>query len=375
MTLRVGLVGAAWGGMAHLPAWRSLPGVEVTAVCTSREETAREAGEKLGIERVFWDAHEMCADPDIDIVDLGTRPNLRLPWVLTALEHGKHIYNSSPHAPHWEGAKKIDAAWRASGSVAMVDAFIEYIPAVRHQIELVKHGYIGRPIGGTCHFNISLFNQPIPGFPYNWFADGTAGVSGLRNNGSHALYPLIEMLGPVKEVVADDRQALGEWHFPDGSVTIPETTDTGNAIVRFEQGPVMQLQAGWAMTQHDGWLLDIYGTDGRLVTKSPTFPTAKECTLHGAKLADKANPHLPTDLPAIEIPAEHYSAGDASVTADFPMPPVFPMALAMQRMVAAIGGEGQASPDFARALEVERVQEAMLRSQAGRCWVAMSEVD
>ena len=41
----------------------------------------------------------MCRDPDIDIVDLGTRPAVRLPMVIEALRHGKHIYNSCPHAP------------------------------------------------------------------------------------------------------------------------------------------------------------------------------------------------------------------------------------------------------------------------------------
>jgi len=374
LALRVGIVGAAWGGMAHLPAWRAVPGVEVTAICTSREETARAAGQRLGIERVFWDALEMCVDPDIDIVDLGTRPNYRLPWLAAALGAGKHVYNASPHAPHWLGAKAIDRAWRESRGVAVVDAFIEYIPAVRRQIELVREGFIGRPVGGTCHLNISLFNQPTPGFPYNWFADGKAGVSGMRNNGSHALYPLIAALGPVSEIVADDRQVLSEWHFPDGHIIKPQTTDTGNALVRFECGAVVQLQAGWAMPQHDGWLLDIYGTDGRLVSASPTFPTANDCSLKGAKLADKENQHMPSDLPEIEIPQAYYSDESIGVDAGFPMPPVYPMALSIQRMVAAIEGEDAASPDFARALEVERAQEAIRLSHAERRWVQMSEV-
>lgn len=374
MGLKVGIVGAAWGGMAHLPAWRSISGVEVTAICTSREETARAAGQNLGIDRVFWDAVEMCRDPDIDIVDLGTRPNFRLPWVIAALQAGKHVYNSSPHAPGWEGARAIDAAWRDSAGIAVVDAFIEHVPAVRRQIELVRDGYLGTPIGGTCHLNISLFNAPAREFPYNWFAQGEAGVSGMRNNGSHALYPLLEALGPIAELVADDRQVLSQWRFPDGGEIRPETTDTGNALVRFECGAVIQLQAGWAMPQHDGWLLDLYGTDGRLVTSSPTFPTARDCSLLGAKLADKPNPHMPTELAKIAIPQDYFADPRVGIDADFPMPPAYPMALSMQQMVDAIEGQGQGSPDFARAFEVERAQEAIRRSMAERRWVAMDEL-
>jgi predicted dehydrogenase len=119
MTLRVGIISAAWGGFAHLPAWRAVPGVEVTAICTSRQETAEAAATRLGIQRPFWDALAMCADPDIDIIDCGTRPSVRKPMVLAALASGKHVYNASPHAPDWASAKEIDAAWTKSGSVGV----------------------------------------------------------------------------------------------------------------------------------------------------------------------------------------------------------------------------------------------------------------
>ncbi len=47
MVLRVGIVSAGWGAFAHLPAWRAIPGVEVTAICTSRQETAEAAQVRL----------------------------------------------------------------------------------------------------------------------------------------------------------------------------------------------------------------------------------------------------------------------------------------------------------------------------------------
>ena len=59
MTLRVGIVSANWGAMAHLPAWRAVPGIEVSAICTSRRETAEAAAARFGIGRAFWDADAM----------------------------------------------------------------------------------------------------------------------------------------------------------------------------------------------------------------------------------------------------------------------------------------------------------------------------
>jgi predicted dehydrogenase len=367
VTLRVGIVSAAWGAFAHLPAWRAVPGVEVTAICTSRQETAEAAQARLGLPRAFWDAEAMCADPDIDIVDLGTRPSVRLPMVLAALENGKHVYNASPHAPDWESAKRIDAAWRASESVGVVDAFVSWVPAHRQMQAMLEDGYIGRPLGGTCHFNISLFNQPAKEFPYNWFWESGLGVSAVRNNGSHALYHLLHLFGPVEELVADDSQILKEWVFPDGDRISPQTNDFANVILRFASGLTMQMQISWSMTLHDGWLLDVFGDKGRLVSRSPTFPTARDCTLEGGQLGGAMAP--------VAIPDCYRKVEGIGLDWQHPIQPSFPMALSMHAMVEQIAGGGRSAlPTFAQALEVERVQEAIRRSSAERHWVRPAEI-
>src|SRR3546814_9655279 len=100
---------------AHLPGWRAVPGVEVVGICTSRRETAEAAAARCHVERPFWDAEAMAADPDIDIIDCGTRPNIRHAMVLAALRNGKHVYNGIPFAADLEQARQLRDAWRASG--------------------------------------------------------------------------------------------------------------------------------------------------------------------------------------------------------------------------------------------------------------------
>ena len=366
MALRVGIVSAGWGAFAHLPAWRALPGVEVTAICTSRQETAEAAAARHGIARPFWDALAMCADRDIDIVDLGTRPLVRKPMVLAALANGKHVYNASPHAPDWGSAKQIDEAWRASGCVGVVDAFSQWIPVHAQMKRLVDDGYLGTPLGGGCRFNISLFNAPSRQFPYNWFGERGQGVSAVRNNGSHMLYMLLHLFGPVVELVADDSQVLRQWVFPDGGVTFPETNDFANVILRFASGLTMPMQIGWNMTLHDGWAIDVFGARGRLVAASPTFPTSRDCVLRGGQLGGA--------LADIAVPDALKSAPGIALDGQSDPQPSFPMALSMQAMIAAIGRQGQASPDFAAALAVERLQEAIRLSSAERRWIAVADI-
>ena len=368
MTLRVGIVSAAWGAFAHLPAWRALEGVEVTAICTSREETAKAAAERCQIERPFWDALEMCRNPEIDIVDLGTRPATRLPWVVEALRHGKHIYNSCPHAPDWAGAKAIDAAWDRAASRTAVDAFSRYLPAHQRLREMLENAELGRLLGGNCRFNMSLFNRPDKRFPYNWFADASAGVSALRNFGSHLLYVLVELLGPVEELVADQALLLPEWEFADGDRIVAANPDFANLILNFASGVKMSLQATWNQPAQEGWTIDLFGTDARAQAQAPSFPTMQDTTLACGEAGARTGPALqPVELAIPDAP--HIAMDPISNP-----PPSYPMALTMQSLVDAIGGKDNPVPDFTLALEVERVLEAARISSEERRWVPLSSV-
>jgi len=368
MTLRVGIISANWGAFAHLPAWRALPGVEVVGICTSRQESAEAAAQRFQIARPFWDAEAMIRSGEIDIVDCGTRPSVRHPMVLTALQNGVHVYNGIPCSADIDRARELRDAWKAGSSVAIVDAFSQWIPTHRLAREMIDDGFLGRPFAGTCSFQMSLFNQPHPQFPYNWFWQSGLGVSAMRNLGSHALHMLLFLFGEVEELVADDRQLLDEWKFPDGSVIKPETNDFVSMLLRFTSGMTLQLQVSWSATLGQGWSLEAFGSNGRIAITAPSFPTADETVLRAGALGasgleEMAVPDRLRTKPGVDIdPAVQPQAA-------------IPMAFAMHDMVEAIRGNGPPSPDFAQAWNVERLLEAARRSTEQRRWVRIEEIE
>jgi predicted dehydrogenase len=368
MTLRVGIISANWGAMAHLPAWRAVPGVEVTAICTSRRETAEAAAQRFGIARPFWDADTLAADPEIDIVDVGTRPVLREGMLLSCLAAGKHVYAGIPQAAGIAGARAIRDACAESGRVGVVDAYSEWLPAHRLAREMIDDEYLGRPFGGSCHFSMSLFNQLQPHFPYNWFAQGGQGVSAVRNLGSHAFHLLTHLFGEVDELVAHDGRLLDEWVGADGTRIAAETNDFATMLLRFASGLVLQFQVSWNAPLGQGWSLDVFGSDGRIVVAGAQFPTPSGTILRAGKLGDAG-------LKLVDIPERLYRDPAVALDADAPMPPSYPMALAMHSMVEAIAGRDRARPDFERAWQVERLQEAVRRSAIERRWVRIAEID
>ena len=98
--IRLGFVGAnvnsTWASQSHFPALLASPDVEITAVCTTRPESAEEARQHFGAKQAFHDFREMAASPDIDAVAVVVRVPAHYGPTRAAIEAGKHVYTEWP---------------------------------------------------------------------------------------------------------------------------------------------------------------------------------------------------------------------------------------------------------------------------------------
>ena len=366
--LRVGIISAAWGVQSHLPAWRSVEGVEVVAICTSRRETAEAAARDHGFARHFWDFRAMAEDADLDLIDCGTRPPLRYEMVKAAFAAGKHVYQGIPFAHNLAAARELNDLHRKSGKVAAVDAFIQAAPAMVYMKELIDQGEIGEIQGFNIRFDSGLFTEARTYTPgYAWFGDPASGASAMRNTGSHALHLLVHLLGPVSEIVSDQSLRLGEWKMEDGPAIKPEVPDTSYNIVRLRNGISGMLQTVWTMVDGPGFRIDVWGTKGRLAVVSTIFPQSYSCKLYRSD--DVA--FMVLNEHEIEVPERLKVLPGISVHADEPRMGVFPMASIFASILRELDGKGHASPDFEQALHVQEVVEAAAISSAERRWVTV----
>lgn len=143
MTVRVGIIGANWSLKVHGTAWRQLPGVEVAAVCTAHRETAEAAAAAFGVPKAYWNVEDLAADPDIDIIDVGSRPAYRPDMVMAALNNGKHVYDALPFAVTLDQAKAQAELARNNGLVGTVDAQFRWVPAAMQMKAMIDAGAIG----------------------------------------------------------------------------------------------------------------------------------------------------------------------------------------------------------------------------------------
>lgn len=317
----------------------------------------------------FWDHREMARCPDIDIIDCGTRPDYRKDMVLAALQNGRHVYNGIPFADSFASSRELIQAWRGSGLAGGVDAFLPWIPAHRLMKEMIDDGFLGRPFACNLHFHISLFNRAAGDFPYLWFQHARHGCSALRNLGSHALHLLIDLFGDVASVVAFDAQYLDRWELQDGSVIEPQVNDTAAVMLRFDSGMIANLQPSWnVVAGGQGWMLEAYGSRGRLRAQAPPpFPNHATTSLYAGDLAAAG-------LEPVAIPERlRVLPNGAAPDGIEPLESVS-MAWAFQDLATAVRSGAACRPGFAQAWKVECILEAARRSQQSRAWVDLADV-
>src|SRR2546430_11511076 len=149
--IRLGFVGAnvraTWASQSHLPALLASPDVELTAVCTTRPESAEEARQQLGAKLAFDDYRAMLASPEIDAVAVVVRVPAHYEPTKAALEAGKHVYTEWPPGRTTAEAEELAAVGRARGVQPAVGLQARVQPALMYMPEPVQAGYVGQLIG------------------------------------------------------------------------------------------------------------------------------------------------------------------------------------------------------------------------------------
>jgi predicted dehydrogenase len=374
-THRVGIIGANWSLKVHGSAWRLLPGVEVAAVCTAHRETAEAAARQFGIPKAYWNVEELVADPELDIIDVGSRPSYRYGMVLAALRAGKHVYNALPFATDLGRARELLAAQKASGCVGVVDAQFRWTPAGLHMKQLIDDGYIGQPMGFNMQLLLPMRNEgegkvyphsvwPEGGIsPYKWLAEKDSGAGGWRNFGAHSVLFLSHLLGPVDRAIGTAQTGLREWQLPDGSRLQPQTEDLGCAVLRLRNGAIGTLQTGWAVPDAPWLRLDVWGDKGRLLLTDSSFGDGVSARLYGGQ-ARIAAPGESAGT-AIEIPPELYRVPGTPFTRKDAPPYMVSMCWLFHDMLRSIETGRDGSPSFAEAVHAQSVVESVLQSHPG----------
>src|SRR5438045_4512272 len=152
--IRVGIIGAnpdrGWAAQAHIPALKSLPDdFEITALSTTRRESADAAAKLFGVPAAFDNHHELVNSPAVDVVAVAVKVPYHLELATAALEAGKAVYCEWPLGNGLQEAETLAALAKKKGVLAVVGLQARSAPSVAYAHDLIQQGYDGEELSTT----------------------------------------------------------------------------------------------------------------------------------------------------------------------------------------------------------------------------------
>jgi predicted dehydrogenase len=284
--IRLGLIGASvsgtWSARSHLPALQASSDVELTAVCTTRADSAEAARRAWGARLAFDDWRNMIASSEIDAVAVVVRVPSHYTPTEAALEAGKHVYCEWPLGRTTAEAVELAALAKARGLVTAVGLQARVNPAVMHMKELVEAGFVGELMA----VNVSLMREGVLSRPSHrtWQRDAELGANTLTIANGHTVDAMRFVTCDFRRLSAVVATQAKQW-LDTGANTWLDVTSPDNVLIsgRLANGAVASVHIGAIPFAGSGYRMEIYGRDGTLVATGEDSPQLSEVFLHGAK--------------------------------------------------------------------------------------------
>jgi predicted dehydrogenase len=355
--IRLGLIGASvsgtWSARSHLPALRASTEVELTAVCTTRADSAEAARRAWDARLAFDDWRKMVLSPEIDAVAVVVRVPSHYAPTKAALEAGKHVYCEWPLGRTTAEAVVLAALAKAKGRVTAVGLQARANPVLMHMKELVEAGFVGDPMA----VHVMLMREGVLSRPSHrtWQRDATLGANTLTIANGHTVDAMRYVTGDFHRLSAVVATQAKQW-LDTGTNTWLDVTSPDNVLIsgRLANGAVASVHVGAIPFAGSGYRMEIYGRDGTLVISGEESPQLGEVSLHGAKGGNK--------LASMPVPDRFRFAAPGTPSGE-----AFNVAQMYVQFARAIRGGESRQPTFATAVELHHLVDAIKQaSDSGR---------
>jgi predicted dehydrogenase len=325
----------AFVGVAHIhtPGYVDLvkkrEDVTVKAVWDHDAPRAGKSAKELGVSAVA-DVNVIWSDPEISAIVICSETNRHRDLVLAAAKAGKYLFVEKPLGITGKESREMADAIEKTNLIFTTGYFQRADPKyifLKSEIAKGNFGTITRVRGSNCH------NGSLEGWfdtDWRWMTDPkVSGVGAFGDLGTHKLDILMWLLGDVAAVTAQVRSVTGRYG---------DCDETGEGLIRFKNGVIGTLAAGWVDIEDPVQLL-ISGTEGHAVVVN------NKLYYRSNKVPTSDNRKPQTDLPPT------------------PRPPL------QQFLDAVAGAKDQPLVKPSEAAARVTVMEAMYEAARGEKWV------
>ncbi len=349
--IRVGVIGTGFGAAVQIPGFQDSQDFEVVAVCSGREERARQAAERFRIPHCYTDYHEMLRLKDVDLVSVATPPYLHYPMSMDALRAGKHVLCEKPMALDLKQAREMLELARSKGVVHMITHEFRWVPPRRWFEELIKEGYVGKPYQLSITQFLGGPADPASR-PFGWTAEASKGGGYFGGMGSHLIDCIRNIFGEIDGIYGQGDHPIKLRHDPaTGKMREQDADEYFTFVFRLRDGVLGLATLGTVGRFGPGLRIEAYGSKGTLFLEG-------DRVVRGAQEGDKALQELP-------VPQRLLSPKE------YPDARLWPFMNLIGLLAQSIRERREISPTFYDGVKHMEGLEAIRRSHATGRWVSL----
>src|SRR5437773_12338302 len=348
--IRVGIIGAnpdrGWAAEAHIPALKSLSDdFEITALATSRRESADGAGKLFGVPVAFDNHPDLVNRADVDVVVITVKVPYHLELATAALDAGKAVYCEWPLGNGLKEAETLAALAKKDGVLAVVGLQARSAPSVAYVRDLIKQGFVGEVLSTSLIGSGMGWGPTVE--PFNAYVnDKKNGATMLSIALGHAADALCHCLGEVRELSAIMTVRRKSFTITGTSESNPMNADEQVLVSGLlEGGAALSIHYRGGVSRGTNLLWEINGIEGDLqLTADGGQAQIFEMTVRGGKGAQSSLALLPVPQQYWWSPPQGPSTNVAQAYARFArdyregthLCPTFDDAVTRHRMLNAI---------------------------------------
>lgn len=229
---------------------------ELLAVGSRKKETGDVFGDKFNIPRRYTNYEDVAADPDVDIMYIGTPGVYHLRDVTMSLNHGKHVLCEKAFAINAKQAKAMIDLAREKKLFLMEAMWTRFFPIHVRIRELLKEGAIGTPNGITINF----LAKPPYDLSNRWF-DLNLGAGVLLDTASYGISWASSLFGEPEAVT-------GLASFGESGADYQTSM-----VMRYSGNQLVCLMS--SQISYDDKDAVLFGSTGKIVVHSPWYKPLK----------------------------------------------------------------------------------------------------
>src|SRR6266705_246866 len=267
--IRVGIIGAnpdrGWAAEGHIPALKSLSDdFEITALSTSRRESADAASKLFGVPVAFDNHQDLVNSAIVDVVAITVKVPYHLELASAALDAGKAVYCEWPLGNGLKEAETLAALAKKKGVLAVAGLQARSAPSVAYVHDLIKQGYLGEVLSTSLIGSGMGWGPTVE--PFNaYLNDKKNGATMLSIALGHTADALCYCLGEARELSATMAMRRKTFTIAGTGETKPMNAEDQVAVTGLlEGGAAFSIHYRGGISRGTNLLWEINGSEGDL---------------------------------------------------------------------------------------------------------------